>query len=311
MKHAAQRIDVATFVAEVARQHQFRGHKRRPSAQPGDPFSGVDRRLGGHGVRVARQRNLQEPHPPRAFTISTARRFAAQGIERQAAMHGTAPMQFGHRHKNRQHEPAGLSRRQRAQAGQFIGQRQPVDILADDEPIAVRLFQRPSPAEDRIDGVVGDRRPPHDLGPDIHPLAEFPIEQHEAYRPTGWLVPPTKQPPRSVVLQPLHEPVVAHEKRAGIAMQQPPALPLRQDSALHEPLGDRSRGSIVTRRGWLARRLADMLATHAGEHVVRHQSAGGHELPEILGGGGGHGGLCRRKGGRLAYPLRTSSREGV
>jgi hypothetical protein len=170
-------------------------------------------------MRVARQRNLQKPDPPCALTISTARRLAAQGVERQASVHGAAPMQFGHRHENRKHEPAGLRRWQRSQASQFIGQRLPRHVLADDEPIAMHLLQRPGPAQDRVDGIVGDRRPPHDLGPDVHPLAELPVEQHQAYRPAGGLVPAAKQTPRAVVLQTLHEPVVAHEKRAGISVE--------------------------------------------------------------------------------------------
>ena len=238
MEHAAECIDVAAFVAEAARQHQLGSHERSPPAQSGDPLGGIDRRLCRHGVRVARQRNLQEPHPTGAFTCSGARRLAAQGVERQAAVHGAAPMQFGHRHDNRKHEPAGLRGWQRPQARQLIGQRQPVHVLADDEPIPVRLLEGPGPAEDRVDGIVGDRRPPHDLGPDVHPLAELPVEQHEAHRPAGGLVPAAKQPPRAVVFQTLHEPVVADEKRAGIAVEQPASLPLRQHPTLDEPFGD-------------------------------------------------------------------------
>ena len=238
MEHAAECIDVAAFVAEAARQHQLGSHERGPPTQSRDPLGRIDGRLCRHGVRVARQRNLQESHSTRAFTCSGARRLAAQRIERKAAVHGAAPMQFGHRHDNRKHEPAGLRGWQRPQAGQLIGQRQPVHVLADDEPIPVRLLKGPGPAEDRVDGIVGDRRPPHDLGPDVHPLAELPVEQHEAHRPAGGLMPAAKQPPRTVVLQTLHEPVITDEKRAGIAVEQPASLPLRQHPTLDEPFGD-------------------------------------------------------------------------
>ena len=82
MEHAAERVDIAAFVTEAARQHQLGCHERGPPAQSGDPLGGIDRRLRRHGVRVARQRNLQTPDPPCALTISTARRLAAQGVER-------------------------------------------------------------------------------------------------------------------------------------------------------------------------------------------------------------------------------------
>ena len=51
-------------------------------------------------------------------------------------------------------------------------------------------------------------------------------------------MPAAKQPPRTVVLQTLHEPVITDEKRAGIAVEQPASLPLRQHPTLDEPFGD-------------------------------------------------------------------------
>ena len=89
-----------------------------------------------------------------------------------------------------------------------------------------------------------------------------------------------KQPPRAVVLQSLHEPVVADEKRAGIAVEQPATLPLRQQPTLDEPFGDPCRGGIVARRRWLARRLAGMLAGGFGQPDVHQLSA---DIP-LIGG---------------------------
>ena len=294
MEHAAECIDIAAFVAEPPGQHQLGSHERSPTAQSRDPFRGIDRCLCRHRMGIARQRNLQEPHPAGALTSSGTGRLATQGVERQTAVHGAAAMQLAHGRDDREHEPAGFGRRQRAQPGQFVGQRHAGHVFADDEPVPMHLLQGPGPTENRIDGVVGDRRPPDDLGPHVHPLAELAIENHDAHRTPRGLVAATEQPAGTIVFQPIHEPVVADEKRAGIAAEQPAPLPLRQDSPLDEPCCDRRRGGLVA-RGLrlvlgLARDLACMLPTQRGEHVPRHEAAGSDELPEILGSGRGHGG---------------------